>query len=287
MANEMKAADLIGKVIIVGENIATITIKGVKDNGMLDGEFKRGDAEPMAMAVSMQNLEAQVEKGTWKIAGEAIESVSDPVPDVTIEEVEDIIPAKPVAKPEPTAEIKPIKPEAKPKSKPKAAKPKAKTESKPKNEKPATTTATAGASYTYEAYTSSKGKQCARILGFSETDAAYQHAKEINGSASYTKDKQGNKTYFVAFGPIYAAAAKEICDMLNDGKYNLGTAKIVMAAAYDKHRERKAERRANASTSEAVTMDEKERETYELFKKFLAGDPEAIALVEERAKKAA
>lgn len=286
MANEMKAADLIGKVIIVGENIATITIKGVKDNGMLDGEFKRGDAEPMAMAVSMQNLEAQVEKGTWKIAGEAIESVSEPVPDVTIEEVEDIIPAKPVAKPEPTekptAEIKPIKPEAKTKSKPKS-----KAKSKAKSEKPATTTATAGAKYAYEAYTSSKGKACARILGFSETDAAYQHAKEINGSASYTKDKQGNKTYFVAFGPIYAAAAKEICDMLNDGKYNLGTAKIVMAAAYDKHRERKAERRANASTSEAVTMDEKERETYELFKKFLAGDPEAIALVEERAKKAA
>lgn len=212
MAKELKAADLIGKTIVVGENIATIEIKGVKDNGNLDGVFKKGDAAPIAMPVTMANLQAMLERGVWKIQGETPKT--EPKAEDDVQEVENIEPTKPKAKEdgrgkkeEPKA-AKGEKSKDKPKDKPKAEKPKA------EKQKPEVVS---DGKLTYETYTSSKGKQCARILGFGENDPAYVNAADIHGSASWlTAD--GKRTLYVAFGPKYAAAAKYVCDALNAGK---------------------------------------------------------------------
>ena len=48
-------------------------------------------------------------------------------------------------------------------------------------------------------------------------DAAYQNAADIHGSHSWITSKDGRVLY-VAFGPKYAAKAKEVCEALNAGK---------------------------------------------------------------------
>ena len=59
-ASNMKAADLIGKTIIVGENIATITINGV-DGETLQGEFKKtGATLGMQLPITLENLKQQI-----------------------------------------------------------------------------------------------------------------------------------------------------------------------------------------------------------------------------------
>lgn len=212
MAKELKAADLIGKTIVVGENIATIEIKGVKDNGNLDGVFKKGDAAPMAMPVTMANLQAMLERGVWKIQGEAPKATETKADD-DVQEVEDVQPTKPNAK----EDVKPAEKKAAPKGEKSKDKPKDKPKAeKPKAEKQKPEVVSDG-KLTYETYTSSKGKQCARILGFKEDDAAYKNAADIHGSASWNTTKNGRVLY-VAFGPRYAAAAKQVCDALNAGK---------------------------------------------------------------------
>ena len=66
-ANNMKAADLIGKTIIVGDNIATITIKNA-DGDKLQGEFKKAGATMgMFMPIALENLRLQIESGVWRL----------------------------------------------------------------------------------------------------------------------------------------------------------------------------------------------------------------------------
>lgn len=68
MAQNVKAADLIGKVIIVGNNQGTIVIKSVQDNGMLACEFKKaGDTATTPLTVTMPNLQKMTERGLWKM----------------------------------------------------------------------------------------------------------------------------------------------------------------------------------------------------------------------------
>jgi hypothetical protein len=65
MAQNVKAADLIGKTIVVGDNQATIVIKSV-DGDKLSGEFtKDGKTTPMSFPVSQ--LQGMTEKGLWKM----------------------------------------------------------------------------------------------------------------------------------------------------------------------------------------------------------------------------
>lgn len=225
MANETKnAQEYVGKVIVVGDNMATIEIKGVQDNGMLSGEFKKGDAAPIMMPVTIPNLEAMMKRGVWKIQGEAVADepkATEAKSEDDVEEVQDVVP--PTPKTEPKAE-KTEKPKAK---EVKIEEPKPKTEPKPKQEKPKAETKGAKGSgtsapsgkYVYETYTTSKGKTGAKITGFKdETDVFYAMAAEIHASGSYDKDKQGNKQYYLCFGPKYAETAKSICKVLNSDK---------------------------------------------------------------------
>lgn len=101
--------------------------------------------------------------------------------------------------------------------KPKSEKPKT---TKPKTEKPkakANDNVNANAPLVYETYTNKKGKTCARIKGFTEDDARYQSGPELHGSKTWERDKKGNKTYMLVFGPVYVNAAKLLCEAWNNG----------------------------------------------------------------------
>ena len=215
MANETKnAQEYLGKVIIVGENIATITIKGVQDNGMLSGEFKKGDAAPIMMPVTILNLEAMMKRGVWRFADATASETraTEAKNEDDVEEVQDVVPPQPKAKAGKTEEPKGNAKEVK------MGTQKSQKSQKESAAKAKTETKTDG-KYAYATYTTSKGKTGAKITGFEdETDVFYAMAAEIHASGSYDKDKQGNKQYYLCFGPKYAEAAKSICKVLNSGK---------------------------------------------------------------------
>ena len=80
MANKtMTAQDYVGKVIIVGENIASITIKSAEGD-TLNGEFKKGDAPAIPMPIKLANLEKMIADGVWKLAGASTEKTEKPTP---------------------------------------------------------------------------------------------------------------------------------------------------------------------------------------------------------------
>jgi len=68
-ANELKAADLIGKTIVVGDNIATITIKSA-DGDTLQGEFHKEGVNPMPLPITLEKLQEQIAGGAWHLQGE-------------------------------------------------------------------------------------------------------------------------------------------------------------------------------------------------------------------------
>ena len=201
MTQNLKAADLIGKVIIVGDNVAKYVVKGVASDGeILHTEFTAGENKPFSMDLPMGKLKGWLDAGTCHIDGVSTTTTSDEV-----EEVSDVNPK--------TEEVS-IKGKAKPKSdKPKGFR-------EPDPEAVGEIVDDTRGKLSYETYTNKKGKTCARIVGFAEDAAAYQRetAEKLHASASYEKDKKGNRLNYLCFGPRYAAAAKQICDALNKGK---------------------------------------------------------------------
>ena len=126
MTENMKAADLIGKTIVVGDNQATIVIKSV-DGDKLSGEFtKDGKTTPMSFPVSQ--LHGMTEKGLWKLqTSDVSPQTSEVTTEADVAEVSDIVPVvtkKPTAEVDegttdekPMAIVKPM--ETKPKAEPK------------------------------------------------------------------------------------------------------------------------------------------------------------------------
>lgn len=322
MAQNVKAADLIGKTIVVGNNQGKIIVKSVQDNGMLACEFsKAGEDATTPMSVTLPNLQKMTERGLWKISetesatvvGGVVVAVSehhDITTEADVAEVEDIVPvvtknpittAEEPKKEKPVAKVEPI-------SKPKQEKPKAKTQpsGKAASEREQNGARTSSAEreqargnsrkYVYSTYQTSKGKTGAKITGVSETDAAYQQAAAIHASGSYTKDKDGNKHFYLCFGPRYAEAAKKVCELLNAGKPIEDAIAVVNAATEEravkreearvKREERKAQKPATKSAA-APAMSADEAAMFDLFKKFMAGDKEAMAKVNAVLNKAA
>ena len=278
MTNEtMKVADLIGKSISNGGN-AKYTINAIEGD-KVKVTFQMGDSEgkPMTMGV------AQVEKllqGGWKADG---------------------------------GSQKAEEPKAKKKAdggSQKAEEPKAKTvkmgtEPKPKAEQPETCNVkpeTKAGKLTYSTYTNAKGKTCAKVSGFAETDAAYQQAVSLHGSATYENTKQG-RVNFLLFGPRYAEVAKTVCQMLNEGKTVADCQAVVDRATEEraaKREERKQKREAyrqehegrnhqpsdiNHQTSSGKTYTE--AEMLDLMERVIRGDADALAEVNAIKAKAA
>ena len=185
---------------------------------------------------------------------------------------------KPTAKreEEPKAETKTEEPKA---EKPKTSKPKT---SKPKSGKPKAKAEEEKPKLTYETYTSKKGKACARIKGFSEDDAIYQNADAVHASKTWERDKKGNKTYMLVFGPVYAEAAKQLCEAINSGsKEAITAAQEAVGGALDAHRKEREEKRAEYKARKSAPKPKTytEQEVLELMRRVAAGDKEAMELV--------
>lgn len=250
MANEtLKPAELIGKrVNLNGGNYYVVLSV---DGEMLQTEFHRGDSAPMTIPMKWEAMKKFFDTGVAHLADEepkATTATED------IPEVEDIQPEAPKAKPkseEPKVE------------KPKATKPKA--EPKPKQEAPTAEPKTEAPQaeepkrYTIVDYTTSKGKAGKKIYGLSDTEPAYTMASTIHASGSYEKDANGNKKYYLCFGPKYSAQAVEICAALNAGKPIANLQAIANGPA------------ENKMYTKAEVID--------LMKRAIAGDKEAIAFM--------
>ena len=241
MAQNVKAADLIGKTIVVGDNQATIVIKSV-DGDKLSGEFtKDGKTTPMSFPVSQ--LQGMTEKGLWKVMSDvgSMKSEEKPQPSALSRQTSDIKTEADVA------EVQDIVPVVTPRAKSDGGSMKSEEKTQPSNIKHQP-------SYVYSTYQTNKGKTGAKITGVSETDAAYQQAAAIHASGSYTKDKDGNKHYYLCFGPRYAEAAKKVCELLNAGKPIEDAIAVVNAATEEratkreewkqKREERKAQKKS-------------------------------------------
>ena len=285
MATNFKAADLIGKTIVVGDNQAMIMVKSVQDNGMLACEFKKtGDANATPLTVTLPNLNGMVEKGLWQVksdvgslkseVGSQTSDISPQTSNVTTEadvaEVNDIMPKvtkRPTPEPLPVSEgSEQTAAKVKPIGKPKQDKPKA----KPQPSK---------GKYVYSTYQTSKGKTGAKITGVSETDAAYQQAAAIHASASYERDKDGNKQFYLCFGPRYAEAAKQVCEALNAGKPIEDAIAIIdkateeRATKREEWKQKREERKAQTSTAKTYTA----AEVADLIQRMANKDPKALA----------
>ena len=268
----MTAQDYVGKVIIVGENIASITIKSAEGD-TLNGEFKKGEAPAIPMPIKLANLEKMIADKVWKLGLTPAPSPKGEGSSKTSTESTEAPSNSPGV-----GELPKSKP-GKPKSKP--SKPKSKTEkTEDKQDAPVT------GSLKYETYVNKKGKTCAKIVGFTEDDAAYKEAASIHASASYTKDKKGNKTLYLCFGPRYAAAAKDVCDALNAGK-TLADCQAIIDKATEERQQKREEwkaKRAAARTESAEKTEGTEKgysaeDVAAMLKKVLAGEklPDDIA----------
>ena len=282
MATNFKAADLIGKTIVVGDNQATIVIKSV-DGDKLSGEFtKDGTTTPMSFPIGQ--LQGMTEKGLWKVMSDGgsmksdVSQTSAITTEADVAEANDVMPKVTPKKTTTDSTDKTDKPAAKPKPK----------KTQTSSVKPQT-------SYVYATYQTSKGKTGAKITGVSETDAAYQQAAAIHASASYERDKDGNKQFYLCFGPRYAEAAKQVCEALNAGKPIEDAIAIIdkateeRAVKREEGRRKREEYKAQTSAVSTQTSTEKtytQTELAEWLRKLNAGDPKAAKFFNDLAKAA-
>ena len=296
MTNEtMKVADLIGRRISNGGN-AKYTINAIEGD-KVSVTFQMGDSEgkPMTMGV------AQVEKllaGGWTYQGSEECRVKS----------EEFATAQEAPKAEePKAKTVKMETEPKPKAE-QPAKPKVtlrkkqpQTEATDPTPGPSPTgagSAAAKGKLTYSTYTNAKGKACAKVSGFAETDAAYQKeaAASLHGSATYENTKQG-RVNFLLFGPRYAEVAKTVCQMLNEGKTVADCQAVVDRATEErvqKREEWKQKREAYRQEREGRTQETKphgkvytEAEMLDLMERVMRGDADALAEVNAIKAKAA
>jgi hypothetical protein len=266
----MKVADLIGKSISNGGN-AKYTINSIEGD-KVSVTFQMGDSEgkPMTMGV------AQVEKllqGGWTVSDGTQEPTKQETPKTE----------------EPKAKTVKMEPEPKPKAeKPKAAKTEGRGKKSDVSHQPS--------ALKYSTYTNAKGKTCAKVSGFAETDAAYQKeaAASLHGSATYENTKQG-RVNFLLFGPRYAEVAKTVCQMLNEGKTVADCQAVVDAAteeraqkreewkqkraAYRQEREGRNHQPSDVSHQPSSGKVYTEAEVADLIRRVIVGDQEAMAIV--------
>lgn len=239
MATNMKAADLIGKVLILGDGSSKYAIKGVEGD-KLQCDFIRGDGAPVQVPMTPSQIEAILVNGKGYWEGDAPSGAPVPASDVVVGNIETVEEVSAITPQKPTAPSRRINPKPKKQDKPK-------TKAEP--------TQTYAGTLKYEAYTNRKGKVCARIVGLNEDDEAYQQAAELHASATYERTKKGDKVYLLIFGPRYADAAKNVCDLLNMGKPLADCRAIIDKATEERAKQReewksrREEHKAQAETA--------------------------------------
>lgn len=248
----MTAQDYVGKTINVKDSTNYYVVKSA-DGETLQTEMHMGD-RVMPCPMPMPLLNKMLEAGKY-IIGAAAPATAEPVAEQP----------KPVAE-QPTAQTVSPKP-TEPKKSKRQTKPAKSEQPKPIKsvEKPGTKAKESG-KLRYETYTNKKGKTCARIVGFAEGDAMLErgNAERIHASSTYERDKKGGKQYMLIFGPRYAAAAKEVCKALNEGKTLADCQAIIDQATEErvqKREEWKAKRAAYLANRENEGAEVKPAET--------------------------
>jgi len=264
------AADLIGKTIILGATGAKYVVKSI-DGDKLECDFSNGKAT-IPMSVPVAQAQKFLASGTWKIEG-AIANENENQnqnadgsmnirTEADVAEVDDILPVvTPKTKADggsKTADV-PQTSDIKPQTSEKPA-PKVKVKSETRPQTSSVSPQTSKGKLTYSTYTNKKGKECAKIMGFSETDEAYQHGPELHGSASY-ETNDGKRIYALYFGPRYAAAAKQVCEALNKGK-SLTDCKAIIDNATEENAKKREEWKAKAEERKAKRREAKSQKTY-------------------------
>jgi len=262
MTNEnVKVADLIGKSISNGGN-AKYTINAIEGE-KVSVTFQMGNSEgkPMTMGV------AQVEKllqGGWTVGdGTAQEPVAKQEQAKTEEPAAKTVTMEQPKQEEPKAE-QPAKPRVTLRKK------------QPQAEEPETK----AGRLKFVTYKNGDKEQ-GRIMGFSADDEAYRRGNDFHGSAYPV-----NGVLCLSFSKKFTSFAKEVCQALNEGKTVDDV--LAMLADYDAKRaaakaERDAKRR-NHQTS-AVNPQPSSGKTYteaevaDLMRRVIAGDQEAMAIV--------
>ena len=222
MKKNFKAADLIGKVLVIGNNSAKYTIKSVIDDEKVNAIFTRPGMPDIAMPMALASVREMLNKNMAHFDGEsAHESADAPKQEQPKAEQPKKVrnrvksepkPEEPVANFEDVDEDAPDQPEEAPK--PKAEQHKA--------EQPKTTKAkgaskgTSKGKYVFAAYTTKSGKTGGKILGFDPEDEIYQAGMQFHASKTWER-KNGKRVYALIFGPRYKDCAEAICEALNSG----------------------------------------------------------------------
>ena len=298
MKQDYQVADLIGKSISNGGN-AKYTINAIEAD-KVSVTFQMGDSEgkPMTMGV------AQVEKllqGGWQVENEELRMKNEEFATATTDE--------PTAKTEEpkakTVTLRKKQPQAKATDPTPDPSPTMGGECHAERDgaaapRPSKGRGRGGVSpqLTYSTYTNAKGKTCAKVSGFAETDAAYQKeaAASLHGSATYENAPQG-RVNFLLFGPRYAEVAKTVCQMLNEGKTVADCQAVVDRATEERAQKReewKQKREAYREQHEGKTQTAKpqcktytEAEVLDLMERVMRGDADALAEVNAIKAKAA
>lgn len=217
MKNNFKAADLIGKVLVIGNNSAKYTIKSVIDDEKVNAIFTRPGMPDIAMPMALASIREMLNKNMAHFEGESVDESAD------------------APKQEQPKADQPKKVRTRVKSEPKTEQPAANFEDvdedapeqpeeapKPKAEQPKTTKAkgsSKGSSkgkYVFAAYTTKSGKTGGKILGFDPEDEIYQAGMQFHASKTWER-KNGKRIYALIFGPRYKDCAEAICEALNSG----------------------------------------------------------------------
>lgn len=246
MTNNFKAADLIGKELIVGNGTAKYIINSVEGDTWMC-TFQRKDAKDLELPMKAASLLKMVETGKVRWAeepagakpetpkaGEPTEAETegelDDVEEVDAEEIEEPKPTPKPAKPklrvvtgkivkekvrQPIEEDEPTEDETEEEPIEDETEPEPELEETPKP-KAKTRKRTAKGKYVFVTYTTKRGKTAGKICGLSEDEPAYQRAGEIHASHTWER-KDGKRVYTLLFGPRYTDAAKEVCRALNEG----------------------------------------------------------------------
>ena len=217
MANKnFKAADLIGKVLVIGNNSAKYTIKSVIDDEKVNAIFTREGMPDIAMPMAIASIREMLNKNMAHFEGESVaESADVPKQDQPKEEKSkkartrvksDPKTEQPAPNFEDVDEDAPVQPEE-------APKPKAE---QPKTTKAKTAKCASKGKYVFASYTTKSGKTGGKILGFDPEDEIYQAGMQFHASKTWER-KNGKRIYTLIFGPRYKDCAEAICEALNSG----------------------------------------------------------------------
>ena len=305
MKQDYQVADLIGKSISNGGN-AKYTINAIEAD-KVSVTFQMGDSEgkPMTMGV------AQVEKllqGGWQVENEELRMKNEEFATATTDEptAKTEEPAAKTEEPKAkTVTLRKKQPQAKATDPTPDPSPTMGGECHAERDgaaapRPSKGRGRGGVSpqLTYSTYTNAKGKTCAKVSGFAETDAAYQKeaAASLHGSATYENAPQG-RVNFLLFGPRYAEVAKTVCQMLNEGKTVADCQAVVDRATEERAQKReewKQKREAyreqhegKAQTAKPQCKTYTEAEVLDLMERVMRGDADALAEVNAIKAKAA